>query len=51
MERFGYKCGCGIRGRSCIKAYKEELAWAIDKCEDKWLQVVSNAMLLKQLYH
>ena len=51
MEHFSYKGGCGIHGRSRIKAFKEELAWAIDKCEDKWLQVVSNAMLLKQLYH
>ena len=43
MERFSYNGRCGISGRSRIEAFKEELAWAIDK----WLQVVSNAMLFK----
>ena len=43
MEHFSYKGGCGICGRSRIEAFKEELAWAINK----WLQVVSNAVLFK----
>ena len=37
MERFSYKGECGVCEGMCIKAYKEELAWAIHK----WLQVIS----------
>ena len=32
----------------CVSRHlKEEPAWA----KDKWLQVISNTMLVKQLYH
>ena len=46
MECFSYKCGCSVHGHMHIKAFKEVLAWAIDKR----LQDISNKML-KQLYH
>ena len=39
-EHFSYKGGCGIRGRTCIKAIKEKLVWATDK----QLQFISNIM-------
>ena len=42
-ERFSYKGGCSIHERSCIGAFKEELAWAMHK----WLWVSSNEMLFK----
>ena len=46
MVPFNYKSGCGIH--ECILRHlKEELALAIDK----WLQVMSNTMLFKQLDH
>ena len=44
-ERFIYKGGCVVRGRTSIKVIKEELAWAIDK----WLQVISNIMFFKSV--
>ena len=43
MEHFSYKGGSGVHWSMCIKALKEELAWAIDK----QLQVTSNKMLFK----
>ena len=43
MECFSYKGGCGVCERMCIKALKEEMAWAIDK----WLRVISNTALFK----
>ena len=42
-ERLSYKGGCGIREHMCIKTFKEELAWAIDKR----LRIISNKMLFK----
>ena len=41
MERFSHKGGCGVRECMHIEAFKEELAWAIDK----QLWVISNEML------
>ena len=44
MEHFSYKSGYSVRGRTHIEAFKEELAWAIDK----WLQeVISNKILFE----
>ena len=43
IERFSYKGGCGVHGRTRIKVIKEELAWATDKR----LQVISNVVLFK----
>ena len=40
MEHFSYKGECTICECTCIKAFKGELAWAIDK----WLWVISNIM-------
>ena len=37
-EHFSYKGGCGMHGRTCIKASKR-------RATDKWLQVISNIML------
>ena len=37
MEYISYSGGCDM---TCVKAYKEELAWATDK----WLEVISNIM-------
>ena len=44
MERFSYNGGCGLR--VCIKVFKTELAWAIDK----WLRVISNTNIIKNSY-
>ena len=41
MEYFSYKGGCDVYSRTHIKAFKEELAWAIEK----QLWVISNKML------
>ena len=46
-KHFSYKGGCGVSGRTCIEAFKEELAWSTYKR----LRVISNTMFLKQLYH
>ena len=47
-ERFNYKGGCDVRGRTRIGRLKQELAWATDK----WLRIVSNIYYyLKELYH
>ena len=43
MECFSYKGGCGIRERTHIETFKEELAWVIDKR----LCIISNKMLFK----
>ena len=45
MECFSYKGGCGVFERTCIEAFKKELAWAIDK------QLRVNSNYLKRLYH
>ena len=45
--RFSIKVGVAYVSVCISKQIKEELAWAIDK----WLQVISNKMLLKQLHH
>ena len=42
MEHLSYKGGCGIHKR-CLK---EKMAWAIDK----WLQIISNANVIKNNY-
>ena len=42
-ECFNYKGGYGVHGLMHIEAFKEELAWVIDKR----LQVISNKMLFK----
>ena len=44
MAYFSYRGGCVACERMYIEAFKEEMAWAIDK----WLQVISNDF---QLYH
>ena len=43
MELFSYKGECGIHEHTCtcIKAFKEELAWGIDK----WLRFIISTML------
>ena len=46
MERFSYKGECGIHECMCIEAFKEELAWAIDK----WLRFISNTSVAKNSY-
>ena len=43
MERLGYKGGCGVRERTCIETFKEELCQAIDK----WARLIINIMLFK----
>ena len=47
MEHFSVKVGVVYVNVRISKWLKEELAWAIDKR----LQVISNKMLFKQLYH
>ena len=43
----GFITGVAYVNIRVSKHLKEELTWVIDK----WLQVISNKMLLKKLYH
>ena len=43
MEHFSYKGGCGVCERTHIETFKRRAGLSIDK----WLWVISNAMLFK----
>ena len=43
MDRFSYKVGVAYVNECVLRHLKKELAWVIDK----WLQNISNKMLLK----